>query len=244
MANRFLFGNVNSEDYGVYISGSGTFNKPSRRVERFSVPGRNGDLTIDEGCYNNVTVTYPCFIARGFESRFHDFMAAMMVQKGYQRLKDTYDADHFREALFMDEVEPEPRTLNRTGTFDLSFNCKPQRFIVNGDRFVDLFPTGQAGIYNPTRYAALPTIRIYGYGALALSSADHSYDYTVTVAQHTENYVDVDSYAEECHIDGDSMNQYVTIGTTGFPKLHNGETFATKADTITSVEIMPNWWEI
>lgn len=240
MGKRFLFGNVNSEDYGVYISGSGTFNKPSRRVEKFSVPGRNGDLTIDEGCYNNVTVTYPCFIARGFENRFHDFMAAMLVQTGYQKLQDTYDEDHYRQALFIEEQEPEVLTLNRSGRFTLSFDCMPQRFLVDGDQLIDISVVAASDIWNRTKYIARPLLRLYGAGSIAFNNGNRGT--RVDVSAHTYQYTDVDSDTEECYDEGQNLNQYVSV-TSGFPLLYPSETTIT-VNGFSAVKIKPRWWEI
>ena len=71
MDKFFTFGKVSSREYGVFISGTGTFNKPERRVKKFTVPGRNGDLTIDEGAFNNLTIVlsfdilvFPCWEGR------------------------------------------------------------------------------------------------------------------------------------------------------------------------------------
>ena len=66
MRNWLTFNGISSADYGVYISGSGTFNAPARDESSVVVPGRNGELTIDNGRYNNISVEYPAFIYRGF----------------------------------------------------------------------------------------------------------------------------------------------------------------------------------
>ena len=207
MGNYFIYGNVNSADYGVWISGSGTFNKPKRRVQKFSVPGRNGDLTIDEGRFENVTVTYPAFISRGFEHRFHEFIAAMQAQTGYQRLQDTYDADHFRQALFCEEQEPEVLTLNRTGKFELEFDCMPQRFLVSGEDWINVHVGQSWGIVmnNPTQYNALPIVRTVGAGKLDLVNDNPAYNavWGITVSNPTSGslptYIDIDSDVEECY---------------------------------------------
>ena len=38
--NSLMFGGVSSADYGIFISGEGVFNSPTRAVEMVSVPGR------------------------------------------------------------------------------------------------------------------------------------------------------------------------------------------------------------
>lgn len=63
----FIFGGVNSLDYGVLLDGSGTTTAPERDVMTVTIPGRSGDLLVDAGRWKNTTVSYPCTIAREFE---------------------------------------------------------------------------------------------------------------------------------------------------------------------------------
>lgn len=271
MDKYFTFGEVNSKDFGVWISGSGTFNKPARRVQKFSVPGRNGDLTIDEGCYDNVTVTYDAFISRGFEHRFHDFMAAMMAQTGYQRLQDSYDDTHYRMGIFADEQEPEVGTLNRTGKFTLTFDCMPQRFLTVGDEWVDigLGPTWGVVLNNPTEYRAIPIIKTSGAGYLTVSCDDalSKYDalWNITVSNPTSgslpSYIDIDGEVEECYYIANEgawnehyeyWNNVVTLQAAlgnqyTFPVLYPGKTtisVQTSSPVFSDLKIKPRWWEL
>ena len=64
------FAGRSSEDFKAHISGSGTFVSPTRDVESIAVPGRNGDLHIDQGRYENINITYPAFITEDFEKKY------------------------------------------------------------------------------------------------------------------------------------------------------------------------------
>ena len=48
MRNWFVLNGVDSRDFGVYISGQGTFSAPRREYDMISIPGRNGDLVGNE----------------------------------------------------------------------------------------------------------------------------------------------------------------------------------------------------
>lgn len=135
MRNNLIFGGVNTEDYSVWVNGSDTFSAPSRDITKVAVPGRNGDLIIDNGRYNNLTLTYKAFIVKEFQNRMSGFRAAMMKQTGYQRLEDSYHPDEFRLASFAGGISPDNMgPFNRNGEFDLVFNCKPQRFLKSGEQ--------------------------------------------------------------------------------------------------------------
>ena len=75
MINWFIFDGKNSRDYGIYISGSGTFNAPEMDITTVEIPGRNGDLTISNNRFRNITVEYPAFIRKQFR---HNAAAAKL----------------------------------------------------------------------------------------------------------------------------------------------------------------------
>lgn len=139
--HKITFGGIDSSTYGVYISGSDTFSAPERDVRYVQVPGRNGDLIIDNGRWNNITVTYPAFIPNTFESNVDAFRAAMMLKTGYHRLEDTYHPNEYRMASFSYGLNPSNITAyRRFGEFALTFNCKPQRFLKSGETPLQFFP--------------------------------------------------------------------------------------------------------
>ena len=162
--NTLTFGGVNSGDYGIYISGEGVFNAPARAVEMISVPGRNGDISLDLGRYENITVTYPAGVFGDdnvdFREKLSDFRNAILSQKGYQRLEDTYHPDEFRFGLYASGLEVAPVKYNEAGQFELAFNCKPQRFLVEGDSAITV--SDGDTLTNPTLFDSSPLIEIGG----------------------------------------------------------------------------------
>lgn len=138
--NKLIFGGLDTSDYGIAITGSGTFSAPERDVDFIEVPGRNGDLSIDNGRYKNIEVTYPANIPRQFAAKFGNFRADISRKRGYQRLEDTYHPDEYRQGVLVEGLNPDVTALNRGGQFDLKFNCKPQRFLKSGDMPITLLP--------------------------------------------------------------------------------------------------------
>lgn len=136
----FNFGGVSSRDYGVGISGTGTYDAPERDVEVVEIPGRNGEIVIDKGRFKNITVTFPAWMSRDFDEWFPKFKAAMCQFVGYQRLEDEYDTEHFREALYASPMNPATGIYNKSGHFDVVFNCKPQRFLKSGEMELTFYP--------------------------------------------------------------------------------------------------------
>ncbi len=64
--NFLTFAGKNSKDFLLYISGPGVYNAPAADVELQSIPGKNGDLVLDnakagEHRFKNLDITYDAF---------------------------------------------------------------------------------------------------------------------------------------------------------------------------------------
>lgn len=227
----FQFAGKSSEDFNCHISGSGTFDSPTREVENISVPGRNGDLHIDYGKFNNVTITYPAFITEKFNENFGALKAFLLSKTGYHRLGDSYHPDHFRRACFSGNITPKMTPRNTAGDFELSFDCDPRLFLKEGEVKRTITTTGK--IFNPTQFVASPLIRLYGSGTLTIR------DVSITL-DTTSAYVDIDCELEEALVAAENLN----ITTTGgrFPKLAPGENTVTY--TGTKLDITPRFYTV
>ena len=178
---KIIFGGVDSSDYGIYISGEGTYNAPERDVELVNVPGRNGAIALDQGRYNNIKVTYPAMVLEAdqehFRERLSEFRNAILSQKGYQRLEDSYHSDEFRMGVYHDGLEvSDILTLARGGNFELIFDCKPQRWMSDGDIPVPV-SSGDV-LQNPTYSSANVFDNSYKFDRSLLNTGD-----TINVGQ-------------------------------------------------------------
>ena len=120
------------KECNMFVLGKGAFGAPSRDVTQIHVPGRNGDILIDNGGWNNVDVTYSsCCILSNFRENVAKLREYLLANPGYHELIDPYNPDEVRYAEFRGPFTPEAFTArgNNAGMFDLTFNCKPQRFL-------------------------------------------------------------------------------------------------------------------
>lgn len=139
MKHSINFGGLNSADFDIFLSGEGTFAAPERDVKRVSVPGRNGDLIIDGEKWENLDVTYPAYIHTDFFDKFESFRAEICKLRGYQRIEDTYHPAEFRMGALTDGLSPNNFVyFYKSGKFDITFNCKPQRFLKSGEQPIQI----------------------------------------------------------------------------------------------------------
>lgn len=163
----FTFDGVSSANYGVYITGEGVFNAPERAVEMVDIPGRNGSYALDQGRFGNIEVTYTAGMVDDSETNFADRLANvrnwLCSKKGYVRLEDDYNPDEYRMAVYSSGISVEHADL-RTGEFEISFDCKPQRWLTSGETATAVANNGT--LTNPTLFDAEPLLEVKGYGGI------------------------------------------------------------------------------
>lgn len=137
-----------SNEIDVVVERYPNQNGPERRLEIIQIPGRNGDLIIDSGVYNNYAQSYEVYFNA---SKNRTPKQSRMVREwlqtatGYQRLEDSYDPEFYRLAYFSGPAEIE-NIMNQYGRMTISFMCKPQRWRKDGETPLTL--TVPQTIYN------------------------------------------------------------------------------------------------
>lgn len=138
-----IFDNVDLEiAFGVLVNGSGSWPKPERDRELVHVPGRSGDLIYDNGSWLNVEVPYSIFIKEDFRSKYEEFCEWLCSHVGYFRLEDPdRHPGVYRMAEFAGPLDPKAWQLSNSGVVEIVFNCKPQQWLIDGERPVEVNTT-------------------------------------------------------------------------------------------------------
>ena len=254
MRNYFILDGVDSRDFGVYLSGQGTFGAPSKAYTYHDVPGRNGALIGTEKRFNNIEVTYPAFIYANFKQNISDLRNFLLSRDGYVRLTDTYNSGEFRLASYVGAFEPEVTKKNDAGSFNIVFNCMPQRWLVSGETPITGSPRT---IQNNTQFPSKPLIRVYGYGFLNVNGLEVYISNYLTA--ESVSFIDLDCETMQAFNGTKLLNSYVSVyrplndGYDGrdyavdYPVLSPGENTIFKesyATYISSWEVTPRWWKL
>lgn len=225
-----------SEEVGVVVEYYPAQNGPSRRLEAVQVPGRNGDLLIDTGAYDNYEQEYEVYFYAGRNrtpALARAVRAWLQGPTGYQRLEDSYDPGYFRMAYYAGPAEIE-NVMNQFGRATISFTCRPQRWRKDGE--YSFLCSNGVSLYNEG-FPALPLVKVSGTGAGNLYVGG----YTVEILS-LDGYVMLDSDTQNAY--RDTLNKNNTISAPEFPVLQPGENTISWDGGITAVEITPRWWTV
>lgn len=224
-----------SDDLRVVVEHYPAQPRPHQRYTVETVPGRNGALLLAENAYQNYTQPYDVYISAersGLPRAARAVAAWLCAPTGYQRLEDSYEPDVFRLAYFSGPLDIS-NILNRFGRATLEFNCKPQRWLKEGEQTVTLTQSG-AVLCNPGM-EALPLIMVYGTGEATLTAGGS----TVQI-KSLDGSLTLDSDLQDAYKGTENKNS--TISAPEFPVLPPGESAVTWTGGIQRVEIVPRWW--
>ena len=242
MARKQLWlDNVANEDVGVVV-GEFTLSSPIPRVNTIKVPGRNGDLHIYDGSYENRTGSCTAYVYHpdNVKAEMAKVQQWLLGGIGYRRLVTDDDQEHFLLARVTNGAEVAAR-LNKIAPFPLKFDCMPQRYLTAGEKPIEI--KNASVVKNPTAYASAPLYEITGDGTVTVGVNGD----TLTVSD-----LGVYIYPRTIYYDAETGNAYTPedanansrVATVGEMKLRGGDNAITITGTVESVKIVPRWWEL
>ena len=235
---------------------------PERVYSSNEISGRNGSVIIDHNYYKNIEIQYSLVIdATRTSSTISDVISDIAAWlhpltpslDGYYKLIESHDPNHFRWAKLHGDVSI-TNASNKAGSIELTFECKPQRFLVSG-----LNSMGQY-LINAGSQIAKPIITITGDPGVQFDivNTSNSVAYYHRVRTSFTGTSIIDSTTEDCYTktssDIQNLNPNVnfwhsTDGSTwtesyDFPELYPGITRITIQGNTSEFKVIPNWWDL
>ena len=231
----FYLDGIDARSVGIQLQAPIEFSEAVPVVEAQTIPGRNGDLIWETGSYENRSGSASCFcLQKDVEKAISSAGRFLMGKKGYRRLETSDDPDHY----WMARVENSPQIAMRLRTlapFDIGFDCKPQRFVKDGEHPVEFI--GRGLFFNQYGQKALPFITLYGQGAGWVTIGD-----CVVDVKSMDGVLFLDSETQNAYNSGGNQNK--NINAPVFPVLDAGEIPVSFGGGVDRVEIIPRWWEL
>ncbi len=254
MSGEFTFNGRSSAEFGLLVNNVSNFGAPSRVVEKVQVPYRNGDLLIDTGAYTNYTVTYNVSLIYNAVDTTRELAAWLLSPQGYCELTDSYNIGETRYAAFYGDLNYEMEHLNRSGSANISFDCKPQRYLASGTTQTSIPASGSVTLTNPTMFGARPLIEMED-GATPVTGR-------ITIG-NLDRYFNIDfvnPFVAGTHfIDCEKMQCYVEVIELGVKYLRNANNKfefpdgfpVIESGTVTidntsnrDIKVTPRWWRL
>ena len=241
---------------GLLIEAKNIHDLPERDIEKIHVPGRNGDVLIDYGSYQNAPVSYQCAVTK--YSALPELARLLTVGqqagwgftpwRGYQLLRDGW-AGHERLAVHSSQVPMEEIIANRLLRFTVSFDCKPQKY---AGRAAVVSRTG-AGALTLNRplgaTASTPRIEIVGSGTVTLTLEGQTITLTglvtppMTGGEYLWPSAVIDSEAMiACRTSAAGIRTNIDIAQ--WPQFWQLLHTVLATGSVTSTKIFPRWWSI
>lgn len=249
---NLIFNSISAEDLGLVIQAPPAYTFPAKDLSTTHVPGRNGDLILDNYCYNNVDRVYSIASVfrpgTNFIANSEKIIRWLTAPSGYCRLEDSYDPLVYRMAMFSANGSL-TNYYDQATAISVTFNCKPQRFLKIGEKKLE-YSGSDITIKNPTSEAALPLITVSGMPQtsdadillMTVSNVDTGTVYssiTISKLPNDEDSITIDSeeqlaYYENQNGDKKDRNAYLNFNGTDFPKFAAGTSKITVAKYVQS----------
>ena len=227
----FSFNGQLASDMGVIVETQAEYVRPPKRVRQWTVPGRGGFLTQDEGeeAYDPVDLSPLCYLKPGADA---GRVGAWLNGAGQLVLGSQPEFAY--RAQIINQV-PFSRLFQHSGSymsFSPIFRCHPFRYHATPDE--DLVYTQAGEIVNPGNVPARPRIIVVGTGDVMIQAGMAAYLYGL------EDGVIIDSELEDClTLDGANLINDKLDGE--FPLIPPGTWQVTWTGDITKVTITPRW---
>lgn len=218
-----------SSDFGVYLINGNIFDFPRRDVEYVNVPGRSGSLTLDNGRWESIDITY-VFGAYGKNA-----LAGLNAWKNYilsnfgdQEIETSLEPGLYRKGVYKEATQPQVSMLGGGGVVEITFTCMPQKFLKSGDVGTDISDEDPNNpnfcllkLRNPTSYDAFPIFKfeqpldwskpvriiVYNYAEYIMTNSTSKY---VVNALLDTTTIDYTPFAQSVYItiDCETMHAY------------------------------------
>ena len=227
----FQFKGKLASEMGVIVQTQAEYIRPAKRVITYTVPGRAGMLTQDEGeeAYDPVQMSPVCYLSPGADC---DVVGDWLDGSGELVLGSM--PDYAYEAQVINQI-PFSRIFQGRGgymTFTPIFQCQPFRRLAQEP--ADLVFTTAGTLTNPGNVSARPLIRVEASGDVVLQVGME------VVLTNLDGGILIDAQMEDClNLEGSLLMNDRLIGD--FPLIPPGTWPVKWTGNVSRVTITPRW---
>lgn len=208
MGAYFIYNGIKSSDMGVVLKALPPITKPKRRIETITVPGKNGSLHIDEGCYEPISVSLQCALKKNIDARD---ITKWLIEFGTITFSD--EPDKFYNATIMNNI-PLSRVFRVYREFIILFELQPIAQSIEEYEY-NCNDNNEHKLNIDCSAQMTPYIKVTGSGEVLLTINNKT-----CVLNIDEEYIELDCELQNAYKGLESKNNKMN---GEFPKLEPGE---------------------
>lgn len=228
---NFIYDGKSSKDFNLVITKVKRHDTPERNIETINVPGRDGDLYIDNGSYGARKIEVEGYIKNDVATYSRLIDAWLYRKFKIEKLFFSDEADIYYEGMCINKISFS-ETFKHFNECKIIFECKPYKKLFDGDNIVNI-NVNNSKLFNPTDFESDPIVKIYGTGNIDLSINNKVIHLT-----NIQGFIVIDSELMDCYKEAQLLNNKMN---GEFPKLDVGINTISWVGTVTKVEITPKW---
>lgn len=237
LVKEFIFDNKSSEDFNLIIKSSNHSSVPFVSYEEIEIPGRDGEVIINNNCYKNRKINVVVYIDNmNSNETIHEY--ARRIKKWlqsdmkYKKLIFDDDSDFYLEAICINQLDFE-KIIENFSEMQLTFLCKPYKKYINENKITLI---SSRKIYN-SYMKSKPKIKVIGSGNITLNINNQQ-----VILKGIESEIEIDSEIMNAYkvVDGKMILQNNKM-YSDFPILEEGQNSISWTGNVTKVEIIPRW---
>lgn len=161
MNDYFIFGSVDTRDFGVDVFCQNHETAIPMTYVSQSLAGVSGDILIPDNRYPNRSIVYDVLATSNANTVMNRLQNALLSQVGYQRLVDSFDTDVYMMAAITDSFHIDFTQDHVQGKAKIAFNRMPQRYLLSPESYS--MSGGTGNFYRPQYcyFNSKPLIKIF-----------------------------------------------------------------------------------
>lgn len=245
LMHDLTYNNKSLGSLGFAITGKPFYATAQRKFSLASVSGKSGAVICDDGCYDNVSVSYsvnslPHYVHSDSQQLVYEFIDWLSDFDGeYKLLTDTYNEGYFTYGICTN-ISRIANSLSKYLTANIEFSRVPFWYSYLGQKEITLKQS--TTLTNPERYSSQPIIRIYPQSLhtdFTVNINDVPYEFTSGIPH---SFIELDCERMTSAFKSVDLNEYCSFDY--YPILKAGKNSITFDEAVSRIEIIPRWRRI
>lgn len=217
MKNYLIYNGKNTKDLGIRIEKHNNFSSPQRVVKRVKVPGRTGEIIIDDNSYENIIFEYEFILdckSSDLATKANEISNWLHSDYSYKTLTFS-NSNKVYNAVVINKIDVS-RMFKHFGKALVTFEA----YEVSNTKEKAILKITNEDIYmNNTNDTIKPLIKVVGDGDCSFSINNQK-----VILKDLEGEITIDCYNLDCYKEEDNKIINCNNKMIGmFPKLEVGE---------------------